>query len=285
MVNKSENRRLPGVSGTFYPAGRREVTDLMEKLSGRVRDNIAAIDIQGKITGGIVPHAGIRFCGRQAVCFFESVKRKNFLPDTVVILHPNHYGHGPGISTDGHEYWEVSNGVARVDQELVRELGLPVSSEAQKKEHSAEVIIPYLLHYLPPAVSMVSINMLDQDFLSARDLALKIFAAATSLKREIILIASTDFSHFVSRSVANDLDNIVLREIESRNTGGVCRQVKEKGISVCGYGPVMTLMEYSSLVDPGYRFVMLSRGDSGEVTGDSSNVVSYISALFSAAEG
>ena len=279
MVDDRTNFRLPGVAGMFYPSEKDKLSALIEKLYREEEPQISPEPVSGTIIGGIVPHAGIEYCGRQAVHFFDSVRHNEPDPDTVIILHPNHHGAGPPLSVDDHHYWEVSNGIIKTDMEFARQLNLPLSATAQAREHSAEVIVPYILHFLPDFVKLVSVNMVDQSYGAARELAAKMHDAARKLKRRILVIASTDFSHFVSRSEAREMDDIVLDEVTSRNAEGVYRSIKENYISVCGYGPIMTLMEYSSLLDHDYKTRILSRGDSGNIKG-SSDVVSYVSALF-----
>ena len=279
MVDDRTNVRPPGVAGMFYPSEKDKLSALIEKLYRQEEPQISPEPVSGTIIGGIVPHAGIEYCGRQAVHFFDSVRHNEPDPDTVIILHPNHHGAGPSLSVDDHHYWEVSNGIIKTDMEFARQLNLPLSATAQAREHSAEVIVPYILHFFSDFVKLVSVNMVDQSYGAARELAAKMHDAARKLKRRILVIASTDFSHFVSRSEARKMDDIVLDEITSRNPEGVYRSIKENYISVCGYGPIMTLMEYSSLLDHDYKTRILSRGDSGNIKG-SSDVVSYVSALF-----
>ena len=280
MDTERANIRSPGVSGMFYPSEGRPLTALIENFHREVKSKISPEPVSGTIIGGIVPHAGIEYCGRHAVHFFDRVKNSGFPFETVIIMHPNHYGSGPALSADDHQGWEVSNGIIEADLDFAEELNLPFSAAAQKREHSAEVIVPYILHFLSGNLRLVSINMLDQSYGAAKDVAVRICSAVQKLKRKVLVIASSDFTHFESRTVAKGLDDIVLQEITTRNARGVSRAVRENNLSVCGYGPIMALMEYSAMVDPEYRVKILSRGDSGDIS-NTSDVVSYISALFS----
>lgn len=279
MGTAKTNIRSPGVAGMFYPASGDRLTSLIERLSLQANTEKSTDTFSGNIIGGIVPHAGMVYCGRQTAGFFEEVNRSGFAPDTVIIVHPNHYGAGPRFSIDAHHYWELPNGIIETDMELGSELDLPFSSSAQEREHSAEVIVPFILHYFPGTVKLVSLNMLDQSYQACCEVAGKILSAAKNQNRNIMLIASSDFSHFVSRTEAREMDDIVLKEIIARNTLQVYRTIMVNNISVCGYGPIMTLMEYCSGIDPEYGIKLLSRGDSGNIR-DTSDVVSYVSALF-----
>jgi AmmeMemoRadiSam system protein B len=74
------------------------------------------------------------------------------------------------------------------------------------------------------------------------------------------------------------MDEMVIDHILQRNAPGVEQAVKENQISVCGYGPIMALMEYARSQSPNYKIEILARGHSGEVS-PSPEVVDYISLI------
>ena len=92
------------------------------------------------------------------------------------------------------------------------------------------------------------------------------------------LLSSTT-SRICSPLAGREKDQLVLNEILSGNIRGVEGKVKEHRISVCGYGPIMTLMYLSKSMDPRYRTRILARGHSGEVH-PGKEVVDYISIIF-----
>lgn len=249
-------------------------TALEKEVSG-----MDAFDIRGTITGGVVPHAGMVYCARQAVHFFERCRRAGNAPDTVVIIHPNHRGVGPAASVDGYRAWEAPDGQVPVDADLAAALDLPVSPEAQADEHSAEVMLPYLQYFFDHQFQILSVNMRDQDVHQARAIAEKIHAAEKAMNKEILVIASSDFSHFLTPERSRELDDKVLQAIQRKDAAGVEEAVREYQVSVCGFGPIMALMAYSALKDPGYAVHMLRRGHSGQVR-PSQEVVNYVSLLF-----
>lgn len=279
MAADKTNTRPPGVAGMFYPSGREEVGRLLDRLLREEKPVVDKSPVPGAVLGGIVPHAGMEYCGRQAVHFFEAALTNLFIAETVVIVNPNHYGLGPPISVDDHHYWEVSNGTAATDLEFAGEMKLPFSKAAQRREHSAEVIVPYIKHFFPGETRIVCLNMLDQDHDAAVEAAGRIHTAARKTGRRVLLIASSDFSHFVSRSEAYSKDDIILKAVLDKDSSGVYEKAVDHNLSVCGCGPIMALMEYSDIVEPDYKVRILSRGDSGSA-GDTSSVVSYVSALF-----
>lgn len=266
--------RKPGVAGTFYPAKGADIVHLIEAALDWERERINAHDPPSAIIGGVVPHAGMQYCGRQAVHFFEVLRRSAQPFDTVVIVHPNHHGIGPPISVDGHASWESPLGETEVDMDLSD--GLPVSNPAQQGEHSAEVLLPWLQYFLPPGFRIVPVNMLSQDPDKAVQLAEKLSQAAKRLNRRILFLASSDFSHFLSPEEAGRRDTKVLDEIFRRDPLAVYEAVKTYRVSVCGYGPIMSLLAYARLCDADYRIRLLRKGHSGEIS-DSERVVSYVS--------
>ena len=93
------------------------------------------------------------------------------------------------------------------------------------------------------------------------------------------MIASSDFSHYVDPETGAEKDDLVLREIENLDSDKLHQTVIDNRISVCGYGPIMTLIEYSKLVSDNPESTILARGNSGK-TMPSSSVVDYVSMLF-----
>jgi len=93
-----------------------------------------------------------------------------------------------------------------------------------------------------------------------------------------MVLASCDFSHFLPPDMGAKRDQHVVDKILSRNTRGVEQAVKDHHVSVCGYGPIMALMNYSMALDKHYRIRILARGHSGEVI-PSLEVVDYISMI------
>jgi MEMO1 family protein len=277
-AGKFSGIRKPGVAGTFYPANRADIVRLMETALERERERIDAHAPATAIAGGVVPHAGIQYCGRHAVHFFELLRRSGQQHDTVVIAHPNHHGIGPPISVDGHACWESPLGEVEVDTVLSDALDLPVSATAQEGEHSAEVMLPWLQHFLPAGFKIVSVNMLIQDPGTAMQLAEKLYGVAKRLNHRILFLASSDFSHFLSPEEAERRDKAVLDEILRRKLLAAYQAVQRHRVSVCGAGPIMTLMEYARLRDSNYRVRLLRKGHSGEVS-FSDRVVSYVSLL------
>lgn len=257
--------RKPSVAGSFYPYDREQLEQQMLLALAREKDNLQRITLNRPLLGGIVPHAGMKYCAVQAVHFFEQLRLTGQQPDTVVLAHPNHYGQGPAMSVDDHEYWQTPLGKVAVDRSFAEALQLPVDSRIQDQEHSAEVILPYLQYFLKPGFRIVAVNMLQQTLQMATRLAWKVMAAQSQLPRKLLFIASSDFSHYLPPAEARRRDAFVLQEIIDRNAAGVQQAVRIHQATPCGHGPIMALMEYSRMRDPHYKALILRQGHSGEV--------------------
>jgi AmmeMemoRadiSam system protein B len=158
-------------------------------------------------------------------------------------------------------------------------LDLPESGSAHAHEHSGEVLLPFIQHYFKGhPFGIVPICMADQSFERASELGTRIFHASQRLEKCIMVLASSDFSHFLTSEEGYNADQPVVDAICSGDIEGVYSAVTQRRVTVCGYGPIMALMTYSALLDPSYNTHILARGHSGEVS-PSREVVDYISFL------
>jgi AmmeMemoRadiSam system protein B len=271
--------RNAAVEGRFYPSTKNRIFDQIMDIeqSGRYPEPEVSTK---KVYGAVLPHAGHIYSGYQTIPFFQLIRRHRLFPDTFVIVHPNHSGQGPSVALDEAEFWSNSIGEVPVDTALAEAMKLPFDHRAHAREHSAEVIIPFIQYFLSDhPFSIVPVCMLDQSFENASDISRRIREAAKKTKRKILLIASCDFSHFLPPSEGARMDQKVIDQILRGNAPEVERAVLRNRVSVCGYGPIMTLMEHAHSMDPDYKIEILARDHSGEVS-PSQEVVDYISLIF-----
>jgi len=270
--------RRAAVEGRFYPSTKSRIFDQIMEIeqSGRYPEPNLSPDI---VFGAVLPHAGHIYSGYQTIPFFQLIRRHNLFPDTFVIVHPNHSGHGAPLAIDESELWSNSIGEVPIDTDLAKAMKLPFDKRAHAMEHSAEVIIPFIQYFLSDhPFSIVPVCMMDQTHKNASLVAKRISRAIAKTGRKIMLIASCDFSHFLPPSEGSEKDQLILDHILERNAQGVELAVVENRVSVCGYGPIMSLMEYARSQSPDYKIEILARGHSGEVS-PSPEVVDYISLI------
>lgn len=273
------NIRKPYVAGKFYPGNKRDLTDMIRSIREKVKDDVEIALSEKSIIGGVVPHAGYTFSACQAIHFFEIIKNTNTEYETIFIINPNHTGYGFEVSLDSNDAWETPMGLVNLDMDFIEMFDFPKSEIAHKYEHSGEVMLPLLQFFLDYEYKIVPVTITKQNIENGKILANAIFNANKKLNKKILIIASSDFSHFVDPKEGKRLDKMVLNEIEALNSEQLFKKVLQNNISVCGYGPIISLIEYSMLVTPNPQTHTLCIGNSGDVI-PSSEVVDYISILF-----
>jgi AmmeMemoRadiSam system protein B len=267
------------VAGSFYPGTKKEIDNLLDRIFSHEKQNINTGLSSKNLIGAVVPHAGYIFSAYEAVHVFEILGKSPVKYDTFFIINPNHTGYGSEIEVDSSEVWNTPLGSVEIDMDFVNHLELPVSDSAQMREHSAEVMLPFLQKWINYSFKIVPICILRQNPLTSKEIAEKIYRANQTLKKKIFIIASSDFSHYVDPEKGKEKDSLVLKELEKLDSSHLYDTVIRNRISVCGYGPIMTLIEYSKLVSEKSQTTILARGNSGK-TMPSSSVVDYVSVLF-----
>ena len=255
------------VAGAFY-AGTREL--LRAQVGGLLTPGVAA----ETAIGVVVPHAGYLYSGRVAGAVYARVA----WPETWVILGPNHTGQGlqASIMTSGE--WETPLGEAPIDDELGKAIlshsvVLCEDRLAHAREHSIEVQLPFLQIREKP-FRFVPISLYRHEYAVCQDVGQAVAAGIREVGRRVVLVASTDMSHYVSRAEATAKDREALDAILALDPERLHQVVRRKGISMCGFHATATmLVAAKALGATSAELVMYT--DSGEVTGDASEVVAY----------
>ncbi|MHA2182830.1 MAG: AmmeMemoRadiSam system protein B [Promethearchaeota archaeon] len=272
--------REPAVAGTFYPSSASELAQMLDTLliteKSKIKDDLS----NKKILGGVVPHAGYKYSGCESVHFFEILHQdfKVFF-DTIFILNPNHHGYGPEIAVDDNDSWETPFGQVPLDRELIDALAFPLSAEAHRLEHSGEVILPFLQKFLDYEFKIVPISFLRQDPEKSIEIAERIVEINKIQNKKILIIASSDFSHYVTPEVGEKKDKKIIETILSLDIEGVFNDIKKTNATVCGCGPIMTLMHYVKKVSENPKVKLLCFGNSAK-SHKALEVVDYASILF-----
>jgi len=249
------------VAGMFYP---RDPARLGHLLGGFFAGTGPAKNAKGIVC----PHAGYVYSGQIASYAFSAIS-----PDfsgTFVVIGPSHNGYLTCVSAIP---WETPIGTVETDTEFAGELDIPVDEVAQANEHSIEVQVPFIRYRFPNA-KIVSIMMGEQDPAHARAVSEKIVAAHRVTKRDIRIVASSDFSHYVPEPVARDGDLYAIQAVENLDVPEFYRRIREKRLTACGYGPV-SAMVLSCLHMGAEKGELVRYGTSGDQTGDRDAVVGY----------
>jgi AmmeMemoRadiSam system protein B len=254
--------RHPSVAGQFYAGDAKSLRDQIEQcFLGPLGPGKLPQLKPGKrrILGGIAPHAGYVYSGMVAAHLYARIAEDGF-PATFVILGPNHTGRGSGLSVAKDDF-ETPLGVAKLDRELSKMLrkGLvDEDEESHRFEHSIEVQLPFL-QFMFPEIKFVPICMGFQDLEAATSVG-KVIRDAMRTK-DIVVIASTDFSHYVTRDEAKRKDGMALDAIKTMDPKALYEVVRDQDISMCGYGPVIATLTACS----GGKPTLLKYANSGDV--------------------
>ena len=265
--------RFPAVAGTFYTSS---ASQLRAEVKGYLDAASRAVSAKERLAI-VCPHAGFMYSGSTAAYSYASCSNWKARELTAVIIGPNHTGMGTPISIS-REDWKTPLGELRCDAELVDAI---VASgkiarrdeTAHQQEHSCEVQLPFL-QMVAPSARIVCICMAWQDEKSAEDLAKAIYEAAKKTKRNIIVIASSDFTHYESAQSAKDKDTPALSLLEKMDAVGFEELVDAHDLSICGHGSIACALLYTRLAGA-KKCELLRYIHSSEVTGEGGEGVAY----------
>jgi AmmeMemoRadiSam system protein B len=224
-----------------------------------------------EIVAIVVPHAGYYYSGPVAAHAYKELAEDGMV-DTAVILGPNHTGYGYPVSLWAGGSWSTPLGEVEVDKKLAqRLLGDVIEADeiAHIHEHSIEVQLPWL-QYLYGKVRIVPITMLAQDIETARIVGKSIGQAGDNL----IVIASSDLTHYEPHSVAMEKDSSVIEAIIALDEEELYERCERLGCTMCGYGPVAAAIVAAKEMK-GKTASLLKYATSGDTSGDFSRVVGY----------
>ncbi len=202
--------------------------------------------------------------------------------ETVVIVSPMHHPYPGRILTTSHPAYETPLGLVEVDAELVAAVdtnlpgGLHLESVRNDPEHSLEIELPFLQRTLRAPFRLVPLMLRDQSSETAEALGR---ALAEALRgRSVLLVASSDLSHFYPDPVARTLDAFLLGRIEAFDPHGVIEADDHGQGYACGRGAIAAVL-WAARGLGATRVALLGYANSGDVTGDTSSVVGYGAAV------
>lgn len=280
--------RKPAVAGTFYEGDPDSLTGQIEWCfkhqlgPGRIPEKIGN---KREIKSIIAPHAGYMYSGPVAAHSYLKLAEDG-LPDTLLILCPNHTGMGSGVSAATEGQWETPLGLVDVDQEFslkLQENASIIDSEplAHLQEHSCEVQLPFL-QYLAQIgdreFKIVPICMWMQDLQTTSEVGEAIAQTSQELGRDIIVVVSTDFTHYKPQDVATSTDHQVLEAIKALDEKAMMERVQELNVTMCGFGTVASSI-VAAKKQGAKKAEILKYATSGDLTGDRSAVVGYAAAV------
>jgi len=270
--------RKAAVAGTWYPSTpARLAAEVSAYLDGAAADAPDTIPAQAQLVALVAPHAGLIYSGPVAAHSYRLLQARSY--DTVVLVGPSHYVGVDGASLWPHGTFETPLGQLRIDEATAAAIAAacPVIHDlpaAHAREHSLEMQLPFLAH-LVPAASIVPIVMGHQTRETAFALADGLASALRGLR--VLLVASSDLSHFYDATTATALDRQVIDRVASVDADGLMDLLERKPDHACGGGPMVAVIRAAKAFGAN-RGQVIRYGDSGDVSGDKSSVVGYMAA-------
>jgi MEMO1 family protein len=264
--------RQPAVSGTFYPSSPSRLKDQVREFLDLTQTD----EIYKSLTGIVSPHAGYMYSGKTAAYAFNAIK-KQF--NTAIILSPSHREYFPGISIFSGEAYKTPLGTVPINKFVREKLlfqtkSIFAGSDGHGSEHAVEVQIPFL-QVLFKDFTIVPMVIGDQRRSLVDELAYKLTDVVDD---ETIIIASSDLSHFFPRKAADALDERIEKNINKFDYESLMTDLETSKCEACGGGAIVAMMKIADLLQR-KKGKVLARTNSGDISGDYSEVVGYLSAV------
>ena len=262
--------RNPIVNGKFYPD---EPSDLKAMIQGF---NLKS-SLKTTARGIVLPHAGFTYSG----CVAASTVNKVLPKKRLLILGPNHSGKGAKFSLWPGDSWKILNKNIKIDKELAKAIlnkgnNIQENALAHATEHSIEVELP-ILDYFFNDFKFVPIACQNGTIVEYQKVAKQIFEAINSLKglkEEILLVASSDFTHYEPDQVARRKDLQAIEAIINLDEEELINRIHKENITLCGEAPLAIFISCLKQLGAKKSQVILYQ-TSGDVTGDKESVVGY----------
>jgi MEMO1 family protein len=259
--------RHAAVAGQFYPRN-------PDRLRAEIRSFTEAQSQPVSALGCVAPHAGYMYSGHVAGAVYARLA----LPQTFIIMCPNHTGMGTPLSIMSEGEWETPLGNAAIDGELASALRsrcslLSEDASAHRYEHAVEVQLPFLQTRIEQ-FTFVPIAVGTSRFEALHALGNAIGNTVASAGKQVLIIASSDMNHYESDSVTRKKDARAIEPILALDPRALHDVVTRENISMCGYGPAVAMLTATKLL--GAKSAQLIKyATSGDISGDREQVVGY----------
>jgi len=267
--------RDPAVAGMFYASAKKE----LEREVQHYLDVAPVIPLPGTIRGLVSPHAGYMYSGGTAAYGYKLLAGRSF--EVVIVIGPSHREYFDGISIHPGKAFRTPLGDVPIDDNVRNALArscrcLEVSSIGHNQEHSVEVQLPFLQQVLG-SFSFVPVVVGDQ----RREYCFELAEAINhvSAGKEVLLVASSDLSHYYPYETAVEKDRVVVSDIAEFRSDELMEKLEQNDAEACGGGPIVSVMKASSALRASSSAI-LHYCNSGDVSPRRDAVVGYVSAAF-----
>jgi AmmeMemoRadiSam system protein B len=287
--------RNPHVAGQFYagtkPELEEQITSCFTHTFGPGALPTPRDTGPRKVVGIVCPHAGYEYSGSVAAHGYSQIS-KDGIPEVFIVLGPNHWARGSGVSTQTEGAWETPLGSVTIARDLARDIQrasgiIDIDDTAHATEHSIEVQLPFIQFISKGDAQFIPICSWMQDLKTSREIARSIVEQTKG--KDFVVIASSDFTHH-ERGIADKDEKAMLARIEEGDRRAIDAILalddaklnalgETQKVTICGYGPISTLIGVAKLLGS-VKAELLAHRTSYDITGDSSYVVGYSSIVF-----
>lgn len=257
-------------SGQFYDGSPKVLKDTVKGFLEKVDQE----KLPGTLIALISPHAGYVYSGQVAAYAYRQLEGENF--DTVILLGPSHHVPVRGASVYAEGWWKTPLGKVKVDSELAKKIIskhqlFHFDEKAHKDEHSLEVQLPFLQSILKDfKIVPIVVNDSSEEFCQLLADAI----VNSKSKKRILIVASTDMSHFHPYGRACLIDGVAIRDLENFDADNLRKHVISGKTELCGGAAVFTTLVVAKAYGAN-KIKLLRYANSGDVTGDKRRVVGY----------
>lgn len=273
--------RPPAFAGTFYNLSPELLGEQIERC---FKHKLGPKKIKKqRFIAAVVPHAGYEYSGPIAAWTYSRIEKGNY-----IIIGPNHHGTGARFAIMRSGLWKTPLGEVVIKEDVAEKILerckiIEQDVLAHEHEHSIEVQLPFLQHRFGSDFKFVPICILnefaDETLLEVCKLIGKgIGEVLKKEKEKWIILASSDFSHYVSQEQANKVDKYVIKAILKLDEKDFFARINEKAASICGFGPIAIAMVAAKELGA-KKVELLCYKTSGDVTSDFGAVVGYSSII------
>jgi AmmeMemoRadiSam system protein B len=271
--------RPPACAGTFYEASAPGLQQQVHSLLEPDAVALPAIAI-------VCPHAGLMFSGSVAGAVYSRVR----IPQTAILVGPNHTGYGPPLSVYARGKWAIPGGLVSIAEDLAQAF-LTLCADAapdhlaHQYEHCLEVQLPFLFARRPD-IQILPIVLGIQDLASCLALGAALASLVKTQDEPPILIASTDLTHcgpgfgqspapgLTADAFARCQDRLALNALCALKEREFHRTIETHNITMCGYAPTTAVMHAAHLLGA-QNATVIRYATSAEISGNVNQVVGY----------
>ncbi|MCX5807108.1 MAG: AmmeMemoRadiSam system protein B [Proteobacteria bacterium] len=269
--------REPAVSGMFYPGN----PEILRRDLAKYMENAVFDAVEGEVIGMISPHAGYVYSAPVAAYGYKSLLGRIY--DAVIIIAPSHRVNFEGVAIQNNGGYRTPLGIVDIDEDLSEEIlkegsAVNINTKAHIGEHSLEVQLPFLQVVLN-SFKLVPLIMGTQDLSVCEELSRCLYEVLKKSGKHFLIVGSSDLSHYYPYDEAVNIDKVIVEHLEKFNTQGLAEDFSRNKCEACGFGTMITTMMVSEKCGATGSKV-LKYANSGEVSGDKSGVVGYVSSVF-----